>query len=123
MATTANGRNLPIKQDKRWQNFPWINFASFRFWNGRQEDDKVGGAQNWKDMQAGSKAYCLPCEHWSRHLGKRNLGETRKKHFKTIHLNVVTDQFPKKHDDHRYHSNKTLQIVLVMPTTKASKPC
>lgn len=29
MATTANGRNLPIKQDKRWQNFPWINFASF----------------------------------------------------------------------------------------------
>lgn len=25
-------------------------------------------------MQAGSKAYCLPCEHWSRHLGKRNLG-------------------------------------------------
>lgn len=63
---------------------------------GRNMKKSVASKQNLKGMQTGSKAYCLPCEHWSRHLGKRNLGGKKEKYFKTINVRVVIDYFPQK---------------------------
>ena len=51
----------------------------FRFQNGRWEHEKsVASKQNLKGMQAGCRAHCLPCEHWSRNLGNRNLRRDNK---------------------------------------------
>lgn len=56
----------------------------------------VGRSMNLKGMQMGSKTHCLPCEHWSRHLGKRNLGGKKEKYFNIINVRVVIDYFPQK---------------------------
>lgn len=51
---------------------------------GRSMKKSVASKQNLKGMQTGSKAYCLPCEHWSRHLGKRNLGGKKRNILKPL---------------------------------------